>query len=580
MPQATLIPDLAHRTPSNTYLTDLVERLTPEWIDEHFDRVMAMVDAAGDDPAAWVEAFRFSNELSSHLSTHFARARLAFRQDSEDPGIVAENRRVNSELAPVWTRRAIELVRALVGSDAAMRAIEEQFGALTVQQLRVEQRTSDPVNIDLQTRLSDVLMQYTSIFAKATITWRGEQLPYSYARKAAHDEDPVERRAAHESVLAYVRQQEGQLQEIYDEALDIRTQMATNLGLSSYPALRYQEMERFDWGPEDAERFRAAIERHLVPLTVQLRSQQAKALGGELVHPADLEIWTDPAPELRVSVDEQLEVASRVFNRLGAEFGAPFDLLVKEGLIDLPARPGKGTGAFCTGFADQRVPYLFCNSVGAPDDVTTLVHEYGHGLQAWRSRDIELVQLRHPTLEACEIHSMTLELLVHPYVEEFFGDDADRYRARDHRSSVLLMPYVASVDHFQHEVYAAGRERPLTADERSDLWVELGRRYRPGIDWDASPDSLRLRWLQQLHIFQSPFYYLDYALAQMVSWQLWLDSLDDREAALERYLNLCSMGGRASFRELVLDAGLDDPFDESTVARTVQRLAPQLGLEA
>jgi M3 family oligoendopeptidase len=467
----------------------------------------------------------------------------------------------------------------IVQSDVALDAIEDEWGPLVRRQLEMEHRISDPVNIELDTQLSDVLMRYTSIFGKATVTWRGETLPISFARKAMYDTDTTERRAAHASVLDYVRGEAPELQEIYDEAFELNARIAANLKMDSFVELCYERLQRFDWKPTDAASFRGAVERHLVPLTLELRQRQAREQGVDLVHPADTEIWREPAPELSVSVDGQLAAASKVFNAVGGDFGDPFDLMVREGLIDLPARTGKGTGAFCTGFSDQRVPYIFCNSVGSPDDVKTLVHEYGHALQSWRSRNIELVSQRQPTLEACEVHSMTLELLVHPYLDAFFDEGADAFREQHLIETVLLLPYIACVDHFQHEIYSAERATRPSARERDELWCELTRRYRPGIDWDASPDSMRLRWLQQQHVFQSPFYYLDYGLARMVSWQLWLDSLEDRDKALATYLDLCTVGGTKSFRAMVRDAGLGDPFAEDTIADTVARLRPHLGLD-
>lgn len=572
------IPTLDHLAPSNTWLTELPDELTAEWINERYDEIMAGV--AGDVSAEqWIIAVRRVNELASHISTVIARARLWFRQASDDPDATAVNKRINSEIVPVASERGIEFLRTMVASSS-MDAVEQEFGSHYRQQVETECRIGDPVNIPLKVELSDVLMEYTSIFGAATVTWRGETLPISFARKAMHDEDTQERRAAHASVMDFVANAEPDLQRIFDRAMELRGTMAGNLGLDSFTTLQYQSMERFDWTPEHAASFRDAVRTHIVPIAHQMRRMQAAAHGTALVHPADLEIWPEQTPELAVEVDEQLSTASQALHELGQAFGDPFDTMMREQLIDLKARPGKGTGAFCTSFADQRVPYIFCNSVGSPDDVVTLLHEFGHALQCWRSRDIELMQMRWPTLEACEIHSMTLELLAFPHLESFFGDHTDVFCQQHLRSSLLVVPYMAQVDDYQHQLYAAvAAGTPLDAEARGDLWEQLTRQWRPGIDWDAEPRVARLRWLQQLHIFQSPFYYLDYALARMVSWQLWLRSLEDLDGALATYLDLCSAGGTKPFRQLVMDAGLGDPFDEAVIADTAARLLPQLGID-
>lgn len=575
---SVLIPTLEHRAPENTWLTDLPEQLTADWIHERYDELMASIGEHADD-AAWITAVRRVNELSSHIATVASRAGLWFRQASDDEAAVAENRRINSEVVPASSERGIEFVRAMVASSS-MDAIEREFGSHYRQQIESEFRIGDPVNIPLKVELSDVLMEYTSLFGSATVTWRGETLPISYARKAMHDTDKQERRAAHASVMDFIERSEGDLQGIYDRAMELRGRCAANLGMRSFTELQYLSMERFDWTPEHARSFREAVRRHIVPLARRLREAQAASLGSELVHPADLEIWPDPLPELAVEVDDQLDAASRVLHAIGPAFGEPFDMLVAEQLIDLKARPGKGTGAFCTSFADQRVPYIFCNSVGSPDDVSTLLHEYGHALQCWRSRDIELVQLRWPTLEACEIHSMTLELLAFPHLDTFFGSDAATFCNQHLRSTLLVVPYMAQVDEFQHTIYEAqAAGAPLDATARNDLWESLTRQWRPGIDWDADARVTRLRWMQQLHIFQAPFYYLDYALARMVSWQLWLQSIENPETAITTYLNLCSAGGTTPFRRLVVESGLGDPFNEDVIAKAASQLVPHLQLD-
>jgi M3 family oligoendopeptidase len=571
------LPTLEHRAPRNMWLTKLPARLTAEWIHAQYDALMAGVGPDAGD-AAWIEAIRMANELESHIATSTSRVRLRFRQASEDPEAIADNRHVNSEIIPAVTERQIGFLRAMVASGS-MDAIAAEFGELYRRQVEVECMISDPVNIPLNRELSDELMGYTTLFGSATVTWRGETLPISFARKAMHDEDTAERRAAHESVMDFVEASAPEIQRIFDRSCELRGMMARNLELDSYTEMQYQAMQRFDWGPADAAAFRAAVREHIVPLATQLRRMQAAAHGTELVHPADLEIWPDPAPELIVDIDEQLAAASTSLHRIGTAFGDPFDTMVREQLIDLAARPGKGTGAFCTSFPDQRVPYIFCNSVGSPDDVSTLLHEFGHALQNWRSADIELVQQRWPTLEACEIHSMTLELLAFPHMDTYFGSKAGVYCEQHLRATLLAVPYMAQVDAFQHEIYdrlASGEG--LDGAGRNDLWAQLTREWRPGIDWDAEPRVAQLRWLQQLHIFHSPFYYLDYALARVVSWELWLRSLEDHDAAITTYLDLCSAGGTKPFRQLVLDAGLGDPFDPAVIANTVARLVPHLGL--
>lgn len=568
--KTTYLPDLSHLAPTPTWLPhDLPDRLEPDWLQARYDEILAACDAAADDAAAWLEVVRRTSELETFISSSAGRVRIAYRQDTQDEAVTAEYERLNREINPVVSDSSVEVARRIVASPCT-DAIAAEFGEVLLQLMEAACRAHAPVNTKLRTELSDVLMKHTRIFGTGTIQWRGETHPFSFARKAAYDTDRDERHAAWQSKIDYVRENEGALQGIFDEARGLREQMAKNLDQPSFVELRYLEMHRFDWNADDAARVRAAIERHVVPVASQLQLRQAAALGTEKLHPADEAIMPEPAPELAVDIDGQLDAATKTFDAMGEAFGAPWRMLVDEGLVDLPARPGKGPGAFCSGFPFENIPFIFCNSVGAHDDVKTLVHEYGHALQGWRSRTIEPYDLRHATMEACEINSMTLELLAGPYLGAFFGDQLEDFRVEHLRSTLDVVPYMAAIDEFQHRIYTEG----LDAAGRAAAWEDAARRFQPAIDWDADAWYAGNRWMLQLHVFQYPFYYLDYALARIVSWDLWLRSLDDEQAAIDTYLHLCDIGGTKPFRRMVVDAGLGDPFDEATIEQVMARLRP------
>lgn len=576
MTATAYLPDLTHRAREPRWLdaADLPETLEPDWLRARYDELLAACDAAGGERDAWIELVLRTSELESFIGSHGSRATIAYRQDTADEAAQAELERWNREIRPVVSDCSVEVARRIVDSPCR-DALAAHFGPGLLALAEAACRSHDPVNTALRSQLSDVLMRQTKIFGQGKITWRGEEHPFSFARKAAFDTDREERHAAWRSKVDYVRGQEDALQEVFDEALVLRRKMADNLGMS-FTELRYLEMCRFDWTPEDAAKVRAAIERHVVPVASALQLRQAEALGTERLHPADEAIQPIEAPELRVEVDGQLDAATRTFDAMGDDFGGPWRMLVEEGLVDLPARAGKGPGAFCSGFPFERTPFIFCNSVGVADDVKTLVHEYGHALQGWRSREIEPVDLQHPTMEACEIHSMTLELLALPYLEPFFGaDQLDHVRLEHLRTTLDSVPYMAAIDELQHRIY----DEDLDAEGRAAAWRDVAARYQPAIDWDADEWYAGARWIFQLHVFQYPFYYLDYALARMVSWELWLRSLEDEQAALATYLQLCDLGGTKPFRQLVVEAGLGDPFDEATLDRTMTRLRPHLALD-
>jgi len=233
--------------------------------------------------------------------------------------------------------------------------------------------------------------------------------------------------------------------------------------------------------------------------------------------------------------------------------------MIDHDLIDVPARPGKAPGAFCTDFSDYRVPFVFLNSVGEVADVSTLLHESGHAFQAWESRGIDLMELRWPTLEACEVHSMGMEFLASPYYEEFFStEDAVRFRKYHLAESLLIYPYIAVVDEFQHRVYSGEAKG---AEGRAKAWEDLEKAYLPGLDYQDLKDWRPIRWLRQLHIFKHPFYYIDYAIALTGALQLWVQSMKDQEAAMENYLSLCKLGGTLPLKDFFKEGNLKLPFE-------------------
>lgn len=568
------IPPLPHLQPPLRFLSSVPESLDPVWIQERYDELLARADQIGSDPAGWIALIHRRDELEAILSSRMTRIRTGYRQDTTDDARTAALEHMNRDIIPVVTDASVEVSRRIVASPC-LEDLRLEFGDLFVQQEEGTCASNAPVNTQLRRELSEHLMAYTKVFGTGTFTWRGEEYPLSFARKAANDPDRTERHAAWKSTQDYVEQHEEKLQDIFDTAMNLRGQMAANLDLPSYIDLRYEEMQRYEYGPNEVSAFRDSVHEHVVPIVEQMHRRQARLHSETLLHPADQEIQVEPVPDMIVPLDQQLSAATEMFERMGNEFGAPWKMLVEEGLIDLEARPGKGTGASCATLSFERVPFLFCNSVGTAEDIRTLVHEFGHAMQSWRSRDIEPAQLRHPTLEACEIHSMTLELLALPHTASLFGDGAEAF-ARDHiQGTIATMPYLVAIDEFQHRIY----DEKLDRAGRGDAWSELATQWLPGIDNNADAFYARNRWLRQLHVFNSPFYYIDYALARMVSWELWLDSLEDRDDAVGRYLELCSLGGTKPFRELVTTVGLSDPFDPAVVERTITRLRPHLGLD-
>ena len=349
------------------------------------------------------------------------------------------------------------------------------------------------------------------------------------------------------------------------------------MGHADFVALGYDRMGRTDYGPREVAAFRAQVREHVVPLASDLYARQAQRLGLERLAFIDEGLaFPEGNPEPIGDHEATLAAAGELYGELSKETDAFFQMMRDRELMDLLARDGKATGGYCTYLYRHCLPFVFANFNGTAADVDVLTHELGHAFQMYESRRQPVMEYILPTYEACEIHSMGMEFFAHPWMEGFFGRDggADRYRLSHAEAAVKYLPYICCVDEFQHRVYA---EPTLSPDERRAVWRELEAVYLPHRDYEGERflEAGGL-WQRQSHIYQVPFYYIDYALAQVCAFQLWARDRRNHREAWSDYLRLCRAGGSGSFLELVSLGKLASPFDPGTLAQVVTDLRGML----
>lgn len=506
-----------------------------------------------------VEVLRRWDGLRKQLETWGALVHLRFNQDTR----IEERKRARDafdEMKPRLTELKLGFVRKLLQSPHRQE-LEKSLGRQIFALWEAEVTTFDPaIAFDLVNE-SKLTARYTELLASAEIEYRGEACNLSTMRKFAEHPDRDVRRGAEELVSDWFVANGGELDALFGELVALRTGMARKLGFKDFVELGYRKMSRTDYGPAEVERFRAAVREHLVPFGAAIREAQAKALGVD-----ELRFWDEgvydprgnPAPQ--GGHDWMVVRAQEMFDSMGGGLDAFFRLMCERGLIDLETRQGKAGGGFCTGFPDHGVPFIFANFNGTKGDVEVFTHEMGHAFQSYMSRDQFPVEYLWPTAESCEIHSMSLEYLTWPYMDKFFGDDADRFRRIHLTSSLLFLPYGVAIDHFQHLVYASPDASP---EERNAMWREMERTYLPWRRYGGQEQGERgAMWQRQLHVYLYPFYYVDYTLAEICALQFWVRSEADPAEALEAYVALCMRGGEAPFQELVRSADLVSPFSE------------------
>ena len=522
---------------------------------------------------AAIDIVRRWDAVRRELETWSALVNLRFNQDTTNEAF-KRDREFCDEITPKLTDLDVRIKRQLLAHPHKDQ-VKRHFGPQAFALWEADVLSFDPAIEEHLVREAKLGAEYNELTAGARIPFRGQTYNLSGIVKFREDADRQTRHDAETARWQWYADNREQLDRIYDDLVQLRNEMAQKLGFADYIGLGYKRMKRVDYDQEDVEQFRAEVREHLVPLAVELRGRQAAALGVD-----KLMFWDDavhdpagnPAPH--GDHDWMVERAKRMFDAMGPDLGGFFRLMVEGRLTDLKNRDGKAGGGFCTSFPSYGLPFIFANFNGTKHDVEVFTHEMGHAYQGYMSRHQPLLDYLWPTYESCEIHSMGLEFLTWPHMELFFEGDAERFRRIHLAQGLLFIPYGVAVDHFQHLVYA----RPeATPQERHAMWQDIEQMYLPWRDYGDLPHVADGGfWQFQRHIYLSPFYYIDYTLAQTCALQLWVRSRQDPQGTLAAYNTLCTRGGEAPFQELARSAGLVTPFQPGCLRDVAAEAKAQL----
>jgi M3 family oligoendopeptidase len=502
-------------------------------------------------------------------------AMVHFRQATDDPEAKAEKVFFDNAI-PVVLESDLAFLKRVTGSSHRL-ALEAQLGKHAFALWDCFLGTFEPAIADLKRKEAQLGTEYAEILAGIEIDFQGQTINLSTLRGFFGHADRSIRHAAQIKRSDALGAVSKDLDRIYHALVSVRHEMATTLGYENFVPLGYGRMDRTDYNATDVAAFRAQVRDHVVPLASRIYARRAEALGIDSVSFHD-ETVRDLRGVPRPNGDEDwmMQQAHGLFDALGSDFGHFFKMMAECDLLDLTSRPGKAGGGFCADIPRYGVPFIFANFNGTQDDVNVFTHECGHAFQNWSSRDLGLLLYHWPTSEAAEIHSMSLEFLTFPYMDRFFGDDADRYRTGHLEDALLFLPYGCAVDEFQHRVYAAPEMSP---DERAAVWTEIEGIYMPHRRYEGMPHHASGRlWQQQHHIFAIPFYYIDYCLAQTCALQMWHAANTDREGTMARYRTLCGLGGSMPFTDLIDAVGISNPFKDGCLAEVCEAAADTLDL--
>lgn len=502
------------------------------------------------------------NEMRMHVSTMEQLAVVNYTLDVSDDERTVEKHFYDRNM-PTITEWMLDVERAIVASPFR-KEIAEEYGGLFLKIIENSLRTFSPDIKEILVEEADLTNKYNELTATAKIVLDGEVYNLSTISAVAVELNRERRRRSVEAGFAFLGKNAKELDDIYDRLVALRTEKARRLGFTSYTEYRYIEMGRVDYTVSDVEAFRNLVVEHVVPLSIEVRNAQCSRLGLDTLMTYDEKLdFADGNPIAEGEYDFIISAAAKMYSDLSPETNEFFGVLSKGGLMDLKSRDNKATGGYCTSFPEYRLPFIFANFNGTTHDVEVLTHEAGHAFQAYRSRNHVVPEYLWPTMEACEIHSMGMEFITWPWMNNFFGDQTEKFKFYHLSGAIKFLPYACAVDEFQHWVYA---NPDASANDRCVMWTDMEKKYLPWRNNSDIPEAREGRqWQFQRHIYDSPFYYIDYALAQTCSLQIWKKSLADADKAFSDYLKICDVGGSQSFLQIVETGNLRSPFSGKTL---------------
>ena len=509
------------------------------------------------------------NNIRKHIETMSTLASIRNSINTADE-FYDEEQNYWDEQGPLYTELNSDFYKAIVNSkfkDEIKKDYSEQFYKICEYSLK---SFSPEIISDLQEE-NKLMSKYTKLLASAKINFKGEELNLSGLYKYMLSSDRNEREQSSKAYYNYFGEHEEEFDEIYDQLVHVRHNMAKKLGFKNFVELGYIRMDRTDYNPKMVVNLRKQILEYIVPLCNKLYEKQAKRLNLDKLTYIDENLeFLDGNATIKGDSDYIIENGIKMYQELSQETKEFFDFMLENELMDLETKHNKSAGGYCTYIPDYKAPFIFSNFNKTSEDMDVLTHEAGHAFQLYMSRDIDMQEINFPTLDSCEIHSMSMEFITYPWMETFFKEDSDKYKFAHLTSAIKFLPYGVVVDEFQHIVY----DNPdMTKDERKKVWRDLEKKYLPHRDYEDNEILERGCWFfKQGHIFKDPFYYIDYVLAQICAFQFLKKMEEDRISGWEDYLRICKVGGTQSFLQIVKTGNLISPFDDKCIEYIIKNL--------
>jgi oligoendopeptidase F len=432
-------------------------------------------------------------------------------------------------------------------------------------------------NIPLETELEKLSQQYQKLSGSMTVHYENREQTLQQMGRYLELPDRLKREEVWRLVAERRQKEKEGFERLFGQMLKVRVQIAKNAGFENYRDYMFRRKERFDYGPTDCEAFHESAEKTIKPLVIQIQKKRAEKMSLVSLKPWDLSVDPEGLAPLKPfeQTEQMVNHCQSILGKVDPEFGVHFQKMRDLGLLDLESRKGKAPGGYNTTLSEARLPFIFMNSVGLDGDIRTLLHESGHAMHSFASRLIPFSPYRHAPMEFCEVASMSMELLADPYLDVFYPSPREAARSvRKHLEDViLLLPWIATIDAFQHWIYTHPNHNQ---EQRSDYWIQLRHRFGGIEDWSGLEEIQRTLWHRQLHIFEVPFYYIEYGIAQLGALQVWKNVREKGAEAVQAYKRGLAVGGSQTLPEIFQSAGIRFDFSLKMIEPLIDAVQKEL----
>jgi oligoendopeptidase F len=559
----TFQPCIDRENPSLIFIPADARASDAAFVSSWFRQLLDRPVASAEETRRWLED---SSELAAWLEEDLAWRYIKMTCNTQDKEASEAYSFFIEEIDPEVSRLTNELNKRLValpgfesldfkGADILRKNIQKD--------LEIFREENIPLNTEIQTKAQE----FASISGAMSVEWKGEELPMPRAASILQSTDREERKSMYEKIQGRRHADAGKLQQLYSELVSLRHKVAQNAGFADFRDYSFKAMGRFDYTPQDCLDFHASVEAAVVPLLKEQMEERRRNLGLETLKPYDLAVQENGLPPLKAFSDgkDLLDKGIEVFSRLDPFLGNCLKAMEARGHFDLESRKGKAPGGYNYPLDQTGFPFIFMNASDTLRDMVTLMHEGGHAVHSIVTRFLPLSFFKHTSSEVAELASMSMELMSMDHWDVYFPDAADLKRAKkEHLAQVMdTLPWVATIDAFQHWVYV----NPMhTAEERTRAWLEISGRFSSGmVDYAGYEHFREVAWQKQLHLFEVPFYYIEYGMAQLGAIAVWKNYRENPEKALESYLNALALGHTAGIREVYETAGIRFDFSGDNI---------------